>query len=45
MDNTMDVLNFDMVFNFDIRHRRRAIAHYSTTLVAKALNVTSINRG
>ncbi len=37
---TTDVLNFDMVSNFDILHRRRTIAHYSTTIAAKALNVT-----
>jgi hypothetical protein len=36
----MDVLNFDMVFNFDILHRPCTIAHYSTIIAAKALNVT-----
>jgi hypothetical protein len=38
--DTMDVLNFDMASNFDISHRRRTFAHYSTTIAAKALNVT-----
>jgi hypothetical protein len=36
----MDVLNFNMAFNFDILHRRRTIAHYSTIIAAKALNLT-----
>jgi hypothetical protein len=39
----MDVLNFDMVSNFEILHRRRTIGHYSTTIAAKALNTVDMN--
>jgi hypothetical protein len=42
---TTDVFNFDTASNFDILHPWGTIAHYSTPIAPKALNVISINRG